>query len=382
MPIYHTLGQIPRKRHQVFRKPDGGIYYEELVGNKGFTGLASLLYHIHTPTEILSIENVRDARPKAIEDSGLRHRHYRTGELAHGGSAVLDRVPLLFNDEVLLSHVRPDRQDEFFYRNGQADELVYLAEGSGKLHSQYGELELHSGDYVVVPRGIVHRWELKDARLLILETGGALRTPRRYRNEHGQLVEGAPYNERDVRRPTRLAVHDERGEFPILVKQDHQLLRFVLGHHPFDAVGWDGFYYPWALSIHDFEPLVGRFHQPPPIHQTFESDGVVICSFCPRPYDFDAEAVPAPYYHSNAMSDEVIFYASDEFMSRKGIGFGSITLHPDGVPHGPQPGRMEASIGKPHTNELAVMIDTFRPLHRAEPTHAIEDADYWRSWLG
>jgi len=381
MPIYHSLGQIPRKRHQVFRKPDGGIYYEELVGNKGFTGLASLLYHIHTPTEVRAVERVKDLHPQPLDDGDLRHRHYRTGNLPAGGSPILDRVPLLFNGEVQLSHVRPVLQDNFFYRNGQADELIYLAEGAGILHSQFGDLDVRSGDYVVIPRGVVHRWELRDARMLVLETAGYVRTPRRYRNEHGQLLEGAPYNERDLRRPTQLPVFDERGEFPILVKHEHRLSRFVLGHHPFDAVGWDGYYYPWAISIHDFEPLVGRFHQPPPIHQTFESEGVVICSFCPRPYDFDGEAVPAPYYHSNAMSDEVIFYASDEFMSRKGISYGSITLHPDGLPHGPQPGRMEASIGKAHTNELAVMIDTFRPLQRAAPTRQIEDLDYWRSWL-
>ncbi|HEX9639886.1 MAG TPA: homogentisate 1,2-dioxygenase [Candidatus Krumholzibacteria bacterium] len=384
MPIYHSLGRIPRKRHQVFRKSDGGIYYEELVGNKGFTGLSSLLYHIHPPTEVSKIETLCDLRPVAAEDGELRHRHYATRDLPRGGSPVFDRVPLLFNADVSLWHAAPDRHDEDFFRNGQADELVYLAQGRGVLESQYGSLEVRDGDYVVIPRGIVHRWRLdseRPATMLILESSGALRTPRRYRNEHGQLLEGAPFNERDIRRPAELDVHDEAGSFGIVVKHDHKLLRYTLTHHPCDAVGWDGFYYPWAFSIHDFEPLVGRFHQPPPIHQTFEGDGFVVCSFCPRPFDFDEEAVPAPYFHTNAMTDEVIFYASSEFMSRKGVSFGSITLHPDGISHGPQPGRMEASIGKKWTDELAVMVDTYRPLQRARAIADIEDADYWKSWI-
>jgi homogentisate 1,2-dioxygenase len=384
MPIYHSLGRIPRKRHQVFRKADGGIYYEELVGNKGFTGLASLLYHIHPPTEVTKVATLRDVRPVAVADDELRHRHFATGRLAAGGSPVLGRVPLLFNAEVSLWHCAPDRADEDFYRNGQADELIYLAAGSGTLESQYGNLELCAGDYIVIPRGTVHRWRLSRdpaPKLLVIESTGDIRTPRRYRNDHGQLVEGAPFNERDIRRPATLDVHDEKGEFGIVVKRDHRLLHYTLGHHPFDAVGWDGYYYPWAFSIHDFEPLVGRFHQPPPIHQTFEGDGFVVCSFCPRPFDFDAEAVPAPYFHTNAMTDEVIYYASSEFMSRKGVGFGSITLHPDGIPHGPQPGRMEDSIGAKWTDELAVMLDTFRPLQRAVAAQEIEDPGYWRSWV-
>lgn len=384
MPIYHSLGQIPRKRHQLFEKSDGGMYYEQLVGNKGFTGLSSLLYHIHPPTEVRAVEQVADLTPKSIDDADLRHRHYRTNALPTGGDLVIDRVPLLFNSDVALWHARPDTDGDAFYRNGQADEIVYVAEGEGSLHSQYGTLAIRSGDYVVVPRGILHRWEFdggKTPRLFIVESTGAVRTPKRYRNEHGQLLEGAPYNERDIRRPSELLVFDEKGDFPILVKHGHRLMRYTLDHHPFDAVGWDGYYYPWAFSIHDFEPLVGRFHQPPPIHQTFEGDGFVICSFCPRPFDFDEKSVPAPYFHSNAMSDEVIYYASAEFMSRKGVEFGSITLHPDGIPHGPQPGKMEASIGKKWTDELAVMVDTFRPLERAIATADIEDGEYWRSWL-
>ncbi len=215
----------------------------------------------------------------------------------------------------------------------------------------------------------------------MIESSGFVRTPKRYRNEHGQLLEHAPYSERDIRRPEQLVTHEEKAEHHVLVKKDFRLTEFVLDHHPFDVVGWDGFYYPWALNIHDFEPRVGRFHLPPPVHQTFEGDGFVVCSFCPRPYDFDPQAVPAPYNHSNVMSDEVLYYANSEFMSRKGIEFGSVTLHPDGIPHGPHPGRAEDSIGKTHTDELAVMLDTFRPLMVGKPALDVEDKDYYQSWL-
>ena len=251
------------------------------------------------------------------------------------------------------------------------------------LESPLGELSFRAGDYVVIPRGILHRWrfETKPVRLLVVESAGQVRTPKRYRNEHGQLLEGAPYSERDLRRPERLVTRDETGEFRLLVKSDSRLTEVVLAHHPFDLVGWDGFYYPWAFSIHDFEPKVGRVHLPPPVHQTFEGDGFVVCSFCPRPYDFDQEAVPAPYNHANVMSDEVLYYANAEFMSRKGVEYGSITLHPDGLPHGPQPGRTEESIGAKWTNELAVMVDTFHPLRVSRAALALEDPDYQYSWL-
>jgi homogentisate 1,2-dioxygenase len=290
----------------------------------------------------------------------------------------------LFNPDVALSLARPSAEDDFFYRNGQADEIVYVSEGEGGLDSSFGTLPVRAGDYVVVPRGVLHRWRLgaQPFRLLVIESTGYVRTPRRYRNEHGQLLEGAPYSERDLRRPEQLHTHDETGEFRVVVKRDDRLTEVVLGHHPFDVVGWDGYYYPWAFSIHDFEPMVGRVHLPPPVHQTFEGDGFVVCSFCPRPFDFDPEAVPAPYNHENAMSDEVLYYANSEFMSRKGIEYGSITLHPDGLPHGPQPGRTEESIGAKATNELAVMVDTFRPLRVSRQALAIEDPTYMLSWLG
>ena len=385
MPIYHTLGTIPRKRHIVFRRPDGGLYAEELMGHEGFVGTSSLLYHTHPPTTVLRAGKVRDLVWEADETTSLRHRHFLTSRVAPGGSPTLDRVPLLFNADIGMLYVEPDQLDPHFYRNSQADEVVYVVEGEGVLESVFGNLPYKGGDYVVIHRNITHRWRLDSTKgatkLLVMESRGHIRFPSRYRNDMGQLLEGAPYSERDIRRPEWAEPHDERGEFPILVKQYDALNELVLDHHPFDVVGWDGYFYPGIFSIHDFEPIVGRIHQPPPVHQTFQGDGFVICSFCPRPYDFDPQAVPAPYNHSNVDSDEVLFYASSEFMSRKGIEYGSITHHPDGLPHGPHPGRAEASIGATHTNELAVMMDSFRPLKVAKAACAIEDEAYHRSWI-
>lgn len=383
MPIYHTLGQVPRKRHTIFRRPDGGLYSEHLMGNEGFTGPASLLYHIYPPTTIKAVKRIAEIKYQCDGDRALRHRHFRTARIPVGGSPILNRVPMLFNQDIAMLMAHPDRDDPGYYRNAQADEVVYISAGSGILESQFGDLPYHAGDYLVIHRGIIHRYRMDRVphTMVIMESRGYVRTPSRYRNEYGQIVEGAPYSERDFRRPQELRPHDERGEFPILVKQYDGLTEMVLDHHPLDVVGWDGMFYPWAFNIHDFEPIVGRIHQPPPVHQTFQGDGFVICSFCPRPYDFDPEAIPAPYNHSNVDSDEVLYYASSEFMSRRGIEYGSITHHPDGLPHGPHPGRAEASIGAKWTNELAVMMDSFRPLHIARDALAIEDEGYCRSWL-
>jgi homogentisate 1,2-dioxygenase len=384
MPIYHQLGEVPRKRHVALRKKDGAIHYEELVGNKGFTGPSSLLYHLRLPTVVKSVKTDRGLAWAAEPERVVRHRHFRTAGLATGPSPVLDRVPLVFNSDVALSMVRPEKEDAFFYRNGQGDEVVFTAEGEGVLESSFGGLPFRPGDYVVVPRGVLHRWRLTTGpfRFLVIESAGYVRTPKRYRNEHGQLTEMAPFSERDIRRPERLVTHDETGDFPVIVKSGNRLVETMMAHHPFDVVGWDGYYYPWTLSIHDFEPRVGRIHLPPPVHQTFEGDGFVVCSFCPRPYDFEPDAIPAPYSHQNVMSDEVLFYASSEFMSRKGIEYGSITLHPDGLPHGPQPGKTEESIGARGTSELAVMVDTFRPLLVSREALPLEDEGYALSWLG
>ena len=382
MPIYHTLGKIPRKRHIIFRRPDGALYAEQLVGNEGFTGPSSLLYHVYPPTTVKSARRIRDVKYEADADRTLKHRHFRTARLARGGSPTLDRTPILFNDDVAMLYSQPDKQDEHFYRNAQGDEVVYVAEGEGTLETQFGNMPIAPGDYLVIHRGILHSYVFTTrAKLLIMESRGYVRTPSRYRNEYGQIVEGAPYSERDFKVPRELVTRDEKGDFQIIVKQYNGLNEFILDHHPCDVVGWDGMFYPWAFNINDFEPIVGRVHQPPPVHQTFQGDGFVICSFCPRPFDFHPEAIPAPYNHSNVDSDEVIFYASSEFMSRKGIEYGSITHHPDGIPHGPHPGRAEASIGAKGTDELAVMMDSFRPLKVAKAMLPIEDAGYQTSWF-
>jgi homogentisate 1,2-dioxygenase len=388
MPSYVRVGEVPRKRHTVFRHEDGRLRPEQLVGNMGFVGPSSLLYHRRPPTTVVASRVLARVERTRAADEGLRLRHFFTGRLSPGPDPVRQRVPLLFNDEVALSLAAPGAAaagsagGDSFYRNADGDEILYVAQGGGVLESQLGCLPYRRGDYLVVPRGILYRLrpDASPQRLLVIESRGFVRTPRRYRNEYGQHLEHSPFCERDFRVPEEPLFVDETGRFPIVVKKGNVLNEVVLDHHPCDVLGWDGYYYPWAFNIEDFEPIVGRLHQPPPVHQTFEGDGFVVCSFVPRPFDFHPEAIPAPYNHANVMSDEVIFYASDEFMSRKGIEFGSLTWHPDGLPHGPHPGTVEAAIGKKATAELAVMVDTFRPLHVAAAAVAVEDPDYWRSW--
>ncbi len=382
MPFYRKAGEVPRKRHIAFRSPAGALYTEELVGSRGFSGPSSLLYHLRLPTAATSFKRFRELRREAAPDRSLAPLHLRTAAMTTGPSATLDRVPLFFNADVAISMVRPQKEDDFFYRNGAADELLYVSEGKGVLESAQGDLPFAPGDYLVVPRGLLTRIRLGEGphRLLVVESAGAVRIPARYRNESGQLLESSPFSERDLRGPEPRPPRDETGQFRLIVKTGETLTECALQNHPFDVVGWDGCYYPWAFNILDFEPRVGRVHLPPPVHQTFEGDGFVVCSFCPRPYDFDPQAVPAPYNHSNVMSEELLYYVRGEFMSRKGIEPGSITLHPAGLPHGPQPGRAEASIGKKETDELAVMVDTFRPLTVARDAVALEDAAYPESW--
>lgn len=384
MPIYHRLGKVSPKRHTVFEREGGGLYYEELMGNKGFSGPSSLFYHLKRPTTVTSTRLLTRLGYEADADETLRLRHFRLGQLERGGSATLDRHPVLFNRDVAILMAAPDESDQHFFKNAQGDELFFVAEGSGQLETICGTLRYRPGDYLVIPRGITYKLSI-DAdvpqRFLVVESASYIRTPQRYRNEHGQLLEHSPFCERDIRRPEELPVHDEAGEFRMVIKQRNTLTEVMLDHHPFDVVGWDGYYYPWAFNIEDFEPITGRVHQPPPVHQTFEADAFVVCSFVPRLYDYHPQAIPAPYNHSNVMTDEVLFYAKDRFMSRKGIEFASLTLHPDGLTHGPHPGTYEASIGKDSTDELAVMIDTFRPLHVSRRALAVEDQDYGRSWL-
>ena len=384
MPFYQRLGELPAKRHVAFRQADGGIHFEQLMGNLGFTGMQSLLYTLRRPTNVKHIETAWTQPREAEAGRPFGMRHLRSHRLeTTGGSPVRDRDLLLFNDDVAMSLSRPTAADDFLYRNARADEVIYVTRGGGVLESQFGNLVYREGDYLVIPRGIIFRLvpDASEQIHLVIESRGHIRTPKRYRNAHGQLLEHSPFCERDIRTPTELVVRDEVSDTEVITRVGDTCHRVVMDHHPFDTVGWDGFYFPWAFSIHDFEPIVGRLHQPPPVHQTFEGDGFVICSFVPRLYDFHPEAVPAPYNHSNVMTDEVLYYCNDEFMSRKDIELGSITLHPDGLPHGPQPGRAEASIGVTATEELAVMLDTFAPLKVAASALKVVDPAYGDSWL-
>ena len=382
MPYYIQRGNVPRKRHTVFRQKDGGLYCEHLMGALGFSGPASLLYHVHAPTRVLESQVLQRVALEADENDAVRMRHFLTHDLSSDGNFATSRRPLLFNQDVVMwmSQLEPERQP--FYRNAQADEVLYVSEGTGSLLSEFGKLDFQAGDYLVVPRGILQQLVPNVAtRLLIIESTSYVRFPRRYLTGEGQLMEHAPFCERDIRPPELEGVTDDESPHEMIVKQNDTLSTVTLDHYPLDVVGWDGCYYPWALSIHDFEPIVGSLHQPPPVHQTFQSDQFVICSFVPRLFDFHPDAIPAPYNHSNVMSDEVIYYANNEFMSRKGIQFGSLTLHPAGLPHGPHPGRAEESIGKRSTDELAVMVDTFRPLRVARDIVSSEDANYKTSWV-
>ncbi|RMF45054.1 MAG: homogentisate 1,2-dioxygenase [Anaerolineae bacterium] len=383
MPYYHKLGEIPHKRHTQFRKPDGGLYREEVMGLEGFSGLQSILYHHYLPPAVQRVEDLGEAAPHFVDFGPIRHRAFQTAEIPKGGDPLEGRLPLMGNADVLLGVSRPTQSMTYFYRNAQSYEVWYTHEGRGVLHSQFGNLPFESGDYLVIPYGVTWqmRLETPEARFFTIEARGQIAPPKRYRNAFGQLLEHAPYCERDIRPPQTLETHTERGEYEVRVKVRDRLTRHILDHHPCDVVGWDGYLYPWAFSIHDFEPITGRVHQPPPVHQTFEGPNFVVCSFVPRLFDYHPEGIPAPYNHSNVNSDEVIYYAEGNFMSRRGIERCDLTLHPFGLPHGPQPGATEASIGKRETHELAVMVDTFHPLHLTEAALHLEKDDYMASWL-
>ncbi len=382
MPYYRRLGEVPRKRHTQFRKPDGGLYVEELMGEEGFTYDSALLYHRYPPTALRAIEAVETEPQELTPNHPLRPRHFRTHALKEGGNPVTGRHLLLANDDVAISYVACD-QDGPLYRNAVGDELVYVEEGSGTLESVFGRLPFTAGDYVVIPASTIHRWRLdRTFRALVVEVHGHVGPPRRYLSRNGQFLEHSPYCERDIHGPAETLV-EEGEDVDVVVKHRAGTSRYVFRHHPFDVVGWDGCLYPYTFSIHDFEPITGRIHQPPPVHQTFEGPNLVVCSFVPRLFDYHPEAIPAPYHHSNVDSDEVIFYVEGNFMSRKGSGIeaGSVSLHPGGHTHGPQPGSVEASIGAVGTEELAVMIDTFRPLDLGPGARDCEDDRYAWTWL-
>lgn len=383
MPYYHRVGDVPRKRHTVFRDADGHRHHEELMGQEGFSSRSSLLYHRHSPSALSAIEPIDEpATAAATPDHPLAPRHLRTGELAAGTDAVLDRHVLLANGDVRLSWSSTPAGASSLYRNATGDELVYVQQGAATLESVFGRLAVGAGDYVVVPASTTHRW-VSDGRLdlLVIESSGHVGPPRKYLSAAGQFLEHAPFCERDLRAPVEpLLEHGD--DVPVVVRTHAGLTRHVHRHHPFDVVGWDGQLFPWAFAIGDFEPIVGSLHQPPPVHQTFEGPGFVVCSFVPRLYDFHPDAVKVPYHHANTDSDEVLFYSDGDFMSRagSGIGVGSISYHPAGFVHGPQPGSFEASVDQDRTGETAVMLDTFRPLHVTDAARSIADPDYWRSW--
>jgi homogentisate 1,2-dioxygenase len=384
MPIYHKLGEIPQKRHTIFEKPQGDLYYEQLFGTIGFDGMSSLLYHHHRPTMVKELGQTLDVSPKIAVDKNMTSRLLQGFRIAPQDDFLDSREPLLVNSDIHIGLAAPRKSlRDYFYKNADADELLFIHQGSGTLRTLVGNLRFEYGDYIVIPRGMIYQidFDTNVNRLLYAESFHPIYTPKRYRNHFGQLLEHSPFCERDYKLPTDLETHDEQGDFLIKVKKQGHLHHITYASHPFDVVGWDGYNYPYAFSIHNFEPITGRVHQPPPVHQNFETKAFVICSFCPRLYDYHPRAIPAPYNHSNIDSDEMLYYVDGDFMSRNNIEQGHITLHPGGIPHGPHPGAYERSIGQKETAELAVMIDTFRPLMLTENALRIDDGKYFKSWI-
>jgi len=383
MPRYHRLGELPRKHHSAFRKPDGGLYAEQLYSTEGFSGPMSALYHHNLPTEVSGWKDQGSVRPTYLEDEALRHRHLKTMRLTARGSAVTGRVPLMGNGDCEWNQVHVAEQMEWFYKNSDGDEVLYMHDGSGSIESLFGTIEFKKGDYLVIPKGCIYRinFDSLPVHMLAIVSYGPVTIPRRYRNEYGQLLEHAPYKERDIRPPSSLPVHSERTPTQVMIRTRHRHTLYDYPYHPFDVVGWDGYVFPYAFNIMDFQPITGAIHMPPPIHQTFQGHNFVICSFCPRMLDYHPDAIKVPYNHSNIDSDEVLYYCNDKFGSRKGIEEGSITLHPLGIPHGPQPGAVEASLGATKTDELAVMLDTYHPLTATPAARTVEDPGYMASFL-
>jgi homogentisate 1,2-dioxygenase len=383
MAHYYSLGNIPHKRHTQFRKPDGTLYSEQLFSTEGFSNDYSILYHCHPPTEIISVDEPVSVAPEVAEEKMLKHRSFEGFKIPPAADYLQSRIPLLVNSDVHIVLAAPQKSTtNYFVKNADADEMIFVHEGSGTLKTMYGDLPFGYGDYLVIPRGTIYQMEFAtpDNRLFIVESFSPIRYPKRYLSKYGQLMEHSPFCERDIRPPHSLVTKDESGDFLIKTKKKGVQYGLHYAHHPFDVVGWDGCCYPFAFSIHDFEPITGRVHQPPPVHQTFEAHNFVVCSFCPRLFDYHPLAIPAPYNHSNIDSDEVLYYVDGEFMSRKHVTRGMITLHPAGIPHGPHPGAVEKSIGAKETGELAVMVDTFHPLQLTKQALDIENQGYVMSW--
>lgn len=384
MPFYKKLGEIPHKRHTAFRKKDGDLFYEQLFGTEGFSGMSTLMYHVHRPTMVKSVSNAVDVSPKAAVVKNITSQMLRGFEVAPEKDFLESRKIVLFNNDLNIALSSPqESMNDYFYKNGDSDEVIFVHEGTGELRTMLGNLKFGKGDYLVIPRGMIYQidFDTPNNRLFIVESFSPILTPKRYRNNFGQLLEHSPFCERDFRTPEKLETHDEKGEFVIKIKKENVIHEVVYASHPFDVVGWDGYNFPYAINIKDFEPITGRVHQPPPVHQQFEAHNFVICSFCPRLYDYHPESIPAPYNHSNIDSDEVLYYVDGDFMSRNHVEKGYISLHPAGIPHGPHPGAAERSIGQKETEELAVMVDTFRPLRLTQTALDLADKDYFKSWL-
>lgn len=384
MPHYYTLGQTPHKRHTQFRKPDGSLYHEELVSTEGFSNVYSLVYHVHAPTLVHKVSEPVSIKPEVAVEENIKHRAFLGFKAPPTDDFLESRKILFTNNDCHVAVAAPKKSmTDYFYKNSQSDEVIFVHEGTGTLKTGFGKLKFGYGDYLVIPRGTIYQMEFdtEDNRLFIVESHSPIVSPKRYRNEFGQMLEHSPFCERDFRKPSDLETFDELGEFEVRIKKRDHLHTLVYGSHPFDFIGWDGYFFPYAFSIHDFEPITGRVHQPPPVHQTFAARGFVICSFCPRLYDYHPQSIPAPYNHSNVDSDEVLYYVDGEFMSRKHVERGMMSLHPMGIPHGPHPGTVEKSIGQKGTEELAVMVDTFAPLKLTKEAMAMEDPSYYRSWV-
>lgn len=384
MPIYRREGLIPPKRHTVFRQPNGELYHEELFGTEGFSGISSLVYHLHPPTQVLEHGTPWSVRPEIATEDNLQARSYLGMQIQPENDYIRSRKVLFVNDDLHIGLAAPARSmTDSFFKNADADELLFIHQGSGSLKTLYGSIEFEYGDYLVIPRGTVYQlnFNSNENRILFIESFSPIETPVRYRNEYGQFLENSPFCERDIKLPHSLETHSSTGAFSIFIKKRGLIYPYVYENHPFDAVGYDGCCYPWAMNIFNFEPITGRIHMPPPIHQHFQARNFVVCSFVPRMYDYHPEAIPAPYHHSNIDSDELLYYVDGDFMSRNNIQKGQITLHPGGIPHGPHPGAIERSIGKKETKEVAVMIDPFNPVKITKEAHKLEVPDYFRSWL-
>ncbi len=384
MPFYQKLGNIPEKKHTIFKNEKGDFYYEELFGTIGFDGMSSLLYHTQRPTQVKEVLKSYDIAPKIAVAKNMKSLSLQGFNIAPTVDFLESRKIILANNDCYIVLAAPKKSlTDYFYKNTDSDEVIFIHKGTGKLRTQLGNIDFEYGDYIVIPRGIIYQidFDTEDNRLFIVESKNPVYTPKRYRNWFGQLLEHAPYCERDIQPPHELETHNEKGDFIIKIKKQDTIHEYLYAAHPFSVVGWDGYNFPYKFSIHNFEPITGRIHQPPPVHQTFETKAFVICSFVPRLYDYHPNAIPAPYNHSNIDSDEVLYYVDGDFMSRKNVTKGQISLHPAGIPHGPHPGTMEKSIGKKETQELAVMVDTFKPLMVTEEALKIADENYYQSWL-